>query len=475
MQKDREQVIVIIPPPFEDGRGSLVPRGDLPHQVVQLATCLEQNRNWAIDIIDAFLEDLSFKKIISYIRSNGIKNVIIAVNTVNREINYKTVFLLNKTIKEELANCRVILVNWFFIKDIISIVNKEDYKIDCLLFGDIEQTIMDVLQGVPLDKVPGCLYRGNKKYYLSEPKVNVLVDLDLLPVPNWHYVDKYKYKIMPHRGREEKIYIISISRGCPWNKCVFCQESGTNTYYRTMSPARVVTEIKTAYELYGFKEIQFDNVQFPTNLKWLKEFKYLLEKNNIKISWSCLSRVDLLNEEKLSLMKESGCWNILVGIETFNKKAQLFLQKGMVENRLIEMINYSRKIGIEITGSFIMGIPGERPRDVFKNAFKAAMIGIDYFQNFIVKWYANNEIKIPPELGYFDKEWTYRKYDFYGPQFIPAGYRNKKRLALVYTISYLLFYLNPLVILRFFFKIRRAADFKRLFKGIDIIRNIIVK
>lgn len=475
MTKKKERLLVLIPPPFLEGNCGLPLRGDLPHQVVQLVACLKKLRRFSIDIIDAFVEDMNFINIIDYIKRKKIHNIVIPINTVNREIDCRTVFSLNKAIKQGCQNTKVILVNWFFIKNVMNIITKKDYEIDYILFGDVEETLVKFLTYKRYQNIPGCLYRYKHKYYLNSPATNVMSDLDLLPIPDWNCVNKYSYKIMPHRRKNEKVYIMNISRGCPWNKCVFCQENNKDVYYRVMSPERVLKEIKLVYFKHNIREIQFDNVQFPTNKKWLEKFVYLLKKNNIKIIWSCLSRIDFLDEEKLSLMKEAGCWNILVGIETFDPKLQVFLHKGLDYEKLCEVIKYCKKIGIEVTGSFLMGIPGENPAGVLLNALKAALLGIDYYQNFIVKWYAKSELNISNKLGFLDNNWQYHKYDFYGPRFIPRGYGNEKFLEIIYSLSYLVFYFNPIVIFRYLLKMKNISDIKRLLKSISIIRNIIVK
>jgi radical SAM superfamily enzyme YgiQ (UPF0313 family) len=269
---------------------------------------------------------------------------------------------------------------------------------------------------------------------------------------------------------------MSFSRGCNWNKCVFCQELFTeakdhNLNYRVRSPEHVIEEIIQAVKKLKVAELQFDNVQFPNEKKWLLRFKELLEKNNLKIKWSCLSRITAFDFETLKILKSLGCYSILFGIESFDQQILNFLKKGHTEKQIKATIKNCQRLGIKTTGSFLMGVPGENPLTVFNYAFKAALLGIDYFQLFIVKWYANPPEKIVNEYK-ISRTWSFSKYDFYGPIFVPPSYKSILHMKYVQKISYLIFYFHPFTIIRYLLRIRSFSDFKKIFSAALILKRM---
>lgn len=116
---------------------------------------------------------------------------------------------------------------------------------------------------------------------------------------------------------------------------------------------------------------------FTLNKNRLLELCGLILKRNLKFQWSCLSRVDTLDEEMLVLIKKAGCRRIYLGIETFSQRLLDYYQKGYDAELIKPRVKMIKKNKIEVVGFFMVG--AAQTEDEFKNdVFLARQTGLDY-------------------------------------------------------------------------------------------------
>ena len=80
---------------------------------------------------------------------------------------------------------------------------------------------------------------------------------------------------------------------------------------------------------------------------------------NVKIKWTCNSRVDFVDQEMLQLMGKAGCHFISWGIESGNEEILAHAKKGVDPERAKLSLAWARAAGIKNWGYFIIGLPGE--------------------------------------------------------------------------------------------------------------------
>ena len=287
--------------------------------------------------------------------------------------------------------------------------------------------------------------------------------------PDMDLIDLSRYYSFPHRYKEARAYPVMTARGCPWHRCIFCKEisiAGVPSY-RTRSPGHVVSEIEAAIKKYGPLEVQFYDTNLNTDLQWLKAFQPEIEKRNLSFSWSCLSRVDRLTEDAVRIMRSTGCWNITFGIESSSQKLLDIMDKGVTVSQIEKAVKLCKDHGIQTTGSFLIGIPGEKAEDVVKSAKFAIKIGLDYAQFFIAKWHNQHEQFI--SKGKLLNDWDYSQFDFSGPVFVPDAYRDLVHLKKLQRKAYFIFYLDPRVVLRHLRRIDSFKKIKRLFSAVSVM------
>jgi len=227
-----------------------------------------------------------------------------------------------------------------------------DFPFDYAIIGEGEisfSKLIDHLKGnIKIKEVPGLIYKLDSGIQKNNSPA-LISDLDEIPFPAF---DLFKMNRYPqHR--------MTTSRGCPFD-CVFCNSTSLwTTKWRKRSPQNLVDEIKYLNENHGQKTILFNDDSFNIDKKRVIEFCKSLISEKLGIIWSTSIRVDLINEEMASLMKESGCYNVSIGIESANDKVLQLMNKSITREKIQKGINILREAGIDVYGQFMIGNPGD--------------------------------------------------------------------------------------------------------------------
>jgi anaerobic magnesium-protoporphyrin IX monomethyl ester cyclase len=233
---------------------------------------------------------------------------------------------------------------------------------DIAIIGDGEYAIIDVIKAVEgkkkLSETPGIYYRDKDKIKKGKPP-ELVKDLDTLPFPSRHLIDKYDYgKIFNIYFRKPKLTSISTSRGCPFH-CRFCtRDFLTRKTYRKRSIENVIKELKEINDKFSSVVIVDDN--FLADVKRAEGIMDGIINEGIDLHL-CIqgSRVDTAKPELYKKMKKAGVRLIFFGVESGNQKVLDYYNKGITLNQIKDAVNLANEMGFFITGSFILGAPFE--------------------------------------------------------------------------------------------------------------------
>lgn len=206
---------------------------------------------------------------------------------------------------------------------------------------------------------------------IHNPSGEFAKDLDKIPFPARNLLlNKGSYS-------SEDMGLFMTSRGCPYS-CSYCATSIWERKTRYRSIDNVMPEIRFVIEKYGTKQFTFKDDSFTVNRKRVVEFCEKLIKEGFGISWDCNTRVNLVDEEMLKLMKKAGCTSIKVGIETGSERILKLMNKNITLEQCRQAAKLFRKVGIHWTGYFMMGIPSETKEDTYQTLKFMKELNPDY-------------------------------------------------------------------------------------------------
>ena len=172
---------------------------------------------------------------------------------------------------------------------------------------------------------------------------------------------------------------IITSRGCPY-RCIFCSKSVFGKKYRANSPSYVVDEILFLKQKFGIEEIKFYDDSFTLDRKRIFEICRLLKKEKIDIEWTCETRVNLVDSDLLSVMKDAGCYMIEYGVESGVQEILCNLKKDITLKETVEAFDSTHKLGIETVAYFMLGAPEETVGTISKTIEFAKKLDPDFAQ-----------------------------------------------------------------------------------------------
>jgi radical SAM superfamily enzyme YgiQ (UPF0313 family) len=188
--------------------------------------------------------------------------------------------------------------------------------------------------------------------------LNGKFDLGQAPIPRFDLLDPEKYNRIT----------VQTSRGCP-HKCEFCASSILLTpFYKVKPVGKVIAEIQVIKSIWPRPFIEFaDDNSFVKR----DHYKALLrELAKEKLRWFTEADLGVAQDnELLGLMRDSGCQQVLIGLESPRRDSLEGLETNAnwKARRLDDYkaaISKIQSFGITVNGCFILGLDGDTP-DVF--------------------------------------------------------------------------------------------------------------
>jgi radical SAM superfamily enzyme YgiQ (UPF0313 family) len=209
---------------------------------------------------------------------------------------------------------------------------------------------------------------------VSSPDEDPIENLDDIPWPDRSLLDNSMY-INPLTG---KVFtVIRPSRGCP-GRCLFCVGFYYGKTWRTRSVPNIVDELEECVRRYGIADFLLNADLFTQNKAHVIAFCTEILRRRLDVTWVCNSRVDTVDEERLSWMKKAGCQLISLGIESGNDEILANVRKGTRRDTIVRGIEAIRRSGIKSLGYFVFGLPGETTATVEHTIRFALELPLDY-------------------------------------------------------------------------------------------------
>ena len=351
---------------------------------------------------------------------------------------------------------------------------KDCETLDIGVVGEGEQTLAEVVERLessqPLNGVPGTLIRYQGAI-IQNPVRKPVSDLDATPVPARHLLkDLRRYSHTPFRGARFTTTMIT-SRGCPF-QCGYCDQSIFGRKWRAHSAEYVVKEIASLKERYGVEFISFEDDNFLLSKNRTIDICREMLGRRLDIGWSCLGRANEVDEEVLPLMKMAGCSVVYVGIESGSTRILELINKKLKMEETEKGIRLIKQHGINVMGSFILGIPTETRAEMEKTIRLALSLPLDGVSFFMFTPYPGTPLReLAKKHGRVSDDW--RNYSGHPGTlpFVPSGMEEKDLLE-VQTRAYRRFLIRPQYLVN---HISLFANRSSISNGLRFLRALVPK
>lgn len=332
--------------------------------------------------------------------------------------------------------------------------------------------VEELLKASPdFSKVPGLIWREGESILSNDPAW--IEDLEDIGYPAWDLLQPQSYPHSPTVAFARKLPTapMLMSRGCLF-PCTFCAAKKIyGKHFRVRSAESIIEEMKLLHEKYGINEIQVldDNfLQRPDNARQVCE-KIIQSKMNI--TW-CLpngARCDRVDRELAELLVKSGCYKISIGIESGSQRILDLMKKSITLEKIKEEVHLLHSVGMEITGHFIIGYPGERAEDALASIKLAKELPLTYagFSCFIPL----PGSRIGDELiekGAITFE-EFQTTSFYSPKKAYTPHMSAQTISNLKKRAYLSFYSQPTVMWHMLSSIKSRNHMSNILKRIYYI------
>ena len=224
---------------------------------------------------------------------------------------------------------------------------------DAVVVGEGESVWLEVLADAEAGRLR-TFYRADGQFHLADA-----------PMPAFHLLDLQKYNRLT----------VQASRGCP-RHCEFCASSVLLTSQYKQKPAdRVLAEIDRIREMWHrpFLELADDNA-FVNKRYWKP---LLRELGSRHVRWFAETDLSVSeDDELLDLMHQSGCAEVLIGLESPVEAglAGIELRADWKRRQWPHYLDAVRRIqsyGIRVNGCFVLGLDGHNSR-IFDEVYRFA-------------------------------------------------------------------------------------------------------
>jgi anaerobic magnesium-protoporphyrin IX monomethyl ester cyclase len=259
----------------------------------------------------------------------------------------------------------------------------QENDVDFVVYGEGEHTMDELcrsLSGGDFSPIKGLVYKKGDRVVVNAPR-ELVSDLDSLPAPLREAVNYETYLQPPGLIRglwTKRSANLSTSRGCP-GRCTYC---GVNYLwgdtYRRRSTDNVLREIDALVERYNVDGLYFMDDTFLMNERWVREFCEKLAARPYRLRWSCYGRIDSVTENMLGAIRGAGCVQVEYGIESCSDRILTAIDKKVTVRQIEDVVRMTKKTGLRVLGSFVMGLPEEDAQDLEQSIETASSLNLDF-------------------------------------------------------------------------------------------------
>ncbi|RMF92157.1 MAG: radical SAM protein [Candidatus Schekmanbacteria bacterium] len=422
-------MILLINPPYFN-------RDELKERFSSFMGWIKRGNMYAV----AFEPPLGISELATFLNSNGIETSVLDIpglfmtdEEVEDEISRLTpeivgITAMSATIFESLkiaeivkkvSPSSIVVLGGVHPTVMPASVLKNDV-VDFVVRGEGEYALYEIYNAIKNKKDltylkelnQGICFNDNSSPIISE-RAELIENLDKIPLADYslfpaeNYI-KYNQDLRGIRG----ISMIA-GRGCPYS-CTFCAVNKTmGRRDRRRKPEIIISKIKELADSLNIEGIWFKDSTFNINRKWVEKFCSLIKRELPGFKWQINTRVDLVNEEEIEMMKDAGLVQIDLGIESGSSSTLALLGKKYSVDEIYRSVSIAKRY-VKVAGFFMIGLPGETEKDIDATFELAKLLELDSYSFSIFSPLPGTKLfeRLVEEGKISEDKWNYKESHF---------------------------------------------------------------
>lgn len=242
-------------------------------------------------------------------------------------------------------------------------------RIDAMILGEAEYRVAAILQSTDARAVLPKVRWRDKTHGANEGHSNpadktpwLAPTIDELPFIDRSFLHNDPF---PSESGHLEANLVG-SRGCPYD-CSFCgaaKSVNPDISIRARTPENIAQEMQTLAEQRGVSAFRFVDDLFLANTAFINRcLPYFCDRGTgQKFVWDATGRINILSrasDSMLDLLKQTGCREIAVGIESGSPRLLEYMGKRISPDMTARCVTRLTARGINVKGYVILGFPTE--------------------------------------------------------------------------------------------------------------------
>ena len=315
-----------------------------------------------VTLIDAIVEGISPPSLLERLAKEEYKAIIFLTSSASLEEDFEFI----RSMKKAHPNTIMIGNGGFLLMRGEYYIEQNDF-LDAVILDFTTESVLDYLaNGEPVNDM---IVRTNKGVVRKGRLENKEFSYPF-PAHDQLKVGKYMMPI----ANTSKLTVLITSLGCQYN-CTFCIPATIPFKQRKME--NVIDELSRLQDM-GFKHVVFHDSNFAYDRDYVFKLCEKMIQNKNRLTWTCQTRVDTVDNEILAIMKRAGCRTIEFGVESGDDTVLKEMNKKITVEQIRVAFKASKRQKIRTVGFFIIGMPGETEQTIRRTIDLAIELDCDY-------------------------------------------------------------------------------------------------
>ncbi|WP_156094363.1 B12-binding domain-containing radical SAM protein [Lentzea aerocolonigenes] len=170
--------------------------------------------------------------------------------------------------------------------------------------------------------------------------------------------------------------LVEVARGCPYS-CTYCSipaAFGRRVSYKPVD--QIVAELDLLAGR-GCTEVHLVHDTLTVNRRFVAELVAALDARDAELSWTGMTRADLVDPAMLAALARTGCQGLLIGVDAGDTATLRLIDKRAHRYpQLVELARWHFEAGLASKFYFLANLPDDTPEALGRSLHEAAKVSV---------------------------------------------------------------------------------------------------